>query len=507
MIKPQSFLKRFLEKVFGDKFFSLTFLFILTIGLFFRTYNYLDRISVVNDNSRDAIIGLFSKNNFLFPQIGAFSQAPFFFGPWWYWIMSAFYYIPFGALTPWYIVTFLSIVFIALIAWVSNEIGGKSLALITAFFSAISTVLVTNSLYVWNPTIIPLLTLLVIIFCLRYIKKRKSIDIFAAGFFYSLAVTIHFQTALIAPTILIALIVAGFKTKHLLFLILAISIPVMPFIYFDLRFNWFESKRIIYYFLIGQHAYYVPNRWLTFLWDFWPKTWAGVLGANEWIARLLIASLSFLTIFRLKEIKKYKFFYLLAFSFVVEIIIYRYFGGQRYDYYNLFTYPSILILTSWVIWELLKTNKFLGCILLLVITLLTLNATIKLLNDKVPVRFTTINNIKKSIYNQYRNDMFDVYGIGPYGKHYGLPLAYLIYTDNRSTMSGIKVGIYEGNTGLEWQTLDVADFQSKILFRTTAPVVFSDVVEWWKKDPPKRDDDQFWEFVLKSLNPKCYPKC
>ena len=457
----------------------------IVFSVFFRTYNYFERISVVNDSSRDAIIGYFARQNFVLPQIGAFSQAPFFFGPWWYWILFMFYFIPLGVLTPWYVMTFLSIVFVFLIFLVAKEIGDNIYATVALFFAAISTDLIKNSFNIWNPAIIPILSLLLIIFCIRYVKQKSTLDLFLAGFILSLAFTIHFQTALIAPTILISLILRKPTIKQLAVLILSFFIPLLPFIYFDLRFNLFEIKRIIHYVTVDQYNYYVPNRWLTYAWDYWPSTWSSILGGNSWIIKIVGVFLVWLSISRLKQFNKYKYYYLIFASFAVEVILFRYFRGIRFDYYSLFAYPTVILLTSWVISELFKINKLAGLILFVFISFFTISSTVDALGDISPVNYISVKSIKNDIYLHYPLEKFDVYGIGDSGKNYGLPLGLLIYADNRVSDDGVKVGIFEEKDGLSWQILTGEQLKTFKLYSTNPPVVYKDVVEWWKIDPPK----------------------
>ena len=89
----------------GPIYFCLMGL-VIILALYFRFYNYTDRLSIHTDNGRDAQIAKFALDNLIIPQIGPFSQAPFFFGPWWYWFLALTYLLPLGVFSPWYVYWF-----------------------------------------------------------------------------------------------------------------------------------------------------------------------------------------------------------------------------------------------------------------------------------------------------------------------------------------------------------------------------------------------------------------
>ena len=138
------------------------------LALFFRLYNYPFRIAVVSDHARDVQVAHFAFDHGKIPQIGQFSSAgPFFYGPWWYWFLELFTFFPLGSLTHWYLMTILSLAFIALMYYLGNYVGGKWTGLLSAFLASISPAQITNSFAVWNPAIIPLLSLIILILLVK----------------------------------------------------------------------------------------------------------------------------------------------------------------------------------------------------------------------------------------------------------------------------------------------------------------------------------------------------
>src|SRR3990167_10144394 len=140
-----------LSEIFNDRrIFKLLLLAIIVLAIFFRLYNYIERINVHSDHSLFLQAAIYASKNFVFPQIGPFAQAPFFTGPWWLWFLQIILYLPLGILTPWYAMSFISIIFIILVYWLGKGIGGKWLGLIAALFAAISPAQIDNSFAVWN---------------------------------------------------------------------------------------------------------------------------------------------------------------------------------------------------------------------------------------------------------------------------------------------------------------------------------------------------------------------
>lgn len=154
---------------------KLVLLFLITLisAIVFRIYAYFDRIYFFADSTLFVQAAFFAFKNIKIPQIGPFAQAPFFTGPWWLWILEILFIVPLGILTPWYIMTFFSLISIVLIYFVGKEIGGKWLGALSAFFAAISTTQIDNSFMTWNAAADLILGLIAVFFTLQFYKTKK----------------------------------------------------------------------------------------------------------------------------------------------------------------------------------------------------------------------------------------------------------------------------------------------------------------------------------------------
>lgn len=491
----------------NDRSFFLAICAVIIIAVFFRFYNYFDRLVILADNSRDAQISLYAASSHLMPQIGPFSQAPFFFGPWWYWFLGLGYLIfPFTLLTPWLLTSVMSVAFVVLMFWLGKEIGGKWFGIMAAFLAAISPAAINNYFSIWNPTAIPFLVLLENVFLFRFYKYKNAKDLIFLGFIFSLATTIHFQSFITIPVLITALFFSKNKVRHCLYLLPAVLIPFLPFIYFDLRYDWFWLKSAVIYLAVDQPTIHIPNRWLTYVFSYWPHVWGSVIGGGQHAGGLLLALTGIFCLAKLKKIKENKALFLISAPFLIEVILFRYYKGERLIYYSFFTHPLIIILTSWTILQVFKLNKYLALILLGIITIATLINSVALLKD-ITINFDKVNLLKYEIYSAYPNGNFDIYGCKNSHGSYSKPLSLSMYKDKRSSIEGTKIEVCETSNSYEWRVLSQDDFHPKSTFtHDTTNYIYNDNIEWFKDSPPSAGKN-FWKFIIRKMNPKCWPSC
>lgn len=484
-IRIRSKAKSLVKKAKRDPVFAFLFLVTILLGVFFRLYNWHERIYIHADNSLYAQIAKYALDTLSIPQIGVFPQAQFFTGPEWLWGLQIFYLLPFGILSPWYAMTFLSIVLILLIFWTAKQVGNKWVGLLAAFFTSISTAQIDNSFSVWNAAADPFLGILSLIFLIRFYKYKRKLDIFLISFIVSFAITVRFQNFITMPVIFIALFLAKFRFKYILTCVFGFFIPFLPFLIFDLRFDWFEFKRFYDYVTVAQYRIYVPNRWLTYAGDWWPQMWGYAIGGNKLIGILLISLVSFFTLTNFLKFRKNILFFLIAISFALEVIIFRYFRGERYVYYSLFAHGPILILSAWVLWRIFKFQKYFALILIFIISFLTLKQSFKNLASR-EITLSKIESFKEEIYDSNNAESYDIYGCSYNGSRIGRALALLIYGDGKNKEGGLKIGVCEGKGKYEWVVLTDEEVANRnAWFAATTSTTHREAIEWWKENPPK----------------------
>ena len=325
-------------------------IFIFITAVIFRLYNYENRISVENDNSRDAAVAQYAKDHKQFFFIGQYSSAgPFFYGPWWYWTLTLVSLLPLGPLTIWYFTFFLSLLFLWMLFLLGVELGGHGLGIIVILLGAISPAQIGNSIAVWNPVVVPLLSVFILYILVKYIKTIDNKYACLLGFFLGLAISIHFQSLLLVPILFPVIFLAKKKFKTIVLMIFYFSLPFLTLLMFDLMFDWINSRALWQYLTVGQYAIWVPNRWLTYAFDYWPKTWAFIIGGSRFMAIGLIGMWITIAVVSMRKIHQNMSFSIVSLIFILEIILYRYFRGERFSYYSYFAHPYVLIFSAYII--------------------------------------------------------------------------------------------------------------------------------------------------------------
>lgn len=494
-----------------DPLHSLAILLVIILAIFFRTYNYQGRIFLQADNSQHAQVASFAADNFKLPLAGPFSSgAPFYYGPWHFWFLEILSFLPFGFLTYWYAITSLHLVFVVLIFYLGTRVGGKWVGIISALFASISPVQINDSFAVWSPTVIPLIALLVLIFLVRFHEKKKVLDLSLLAFFVGLAITIHFQSIIIIPAILVAFLALKPATKNYLkylpVAIVGFLTPFTPLIYLDARLYWYNFKSVFIYVAIDQFSSYVPNRWLTYVFSYWPSTWAYIVGGVSWLALTMMVLVAIFALANLTKFKLSKNYYLIVLTFFLEFVLFRYFRGQRFQYYSFFAHGPIIILSAWSTFQLFKFRKIFGLIFILLIFVFTFKVSLGDLKSR-GVTLEDLNLIKEEIYSKFPGQNFNVYGCQSNPNSVSHPMALLMYREGRDSVNGVKIGLCEGIDKIDWEPLTTLGDEKNILwYERSTERVYYDTAEWWLKTPPSNGGN-FREFLRKNLSPGCWPHC
>ncbi len=462
-------------------FLSISF----SLAVFFRSFNYTHRISIENDNSRDAQVAQYAADHNKIPLIGQYSSSgPFFYGPWWYWILMSFSKIPLGRLTLWYCITYLSFIYLLLLYKLGTQIYDKWTGAIMVFMGSVVEVQMSNFIAVWNPVIIPLFSVLILLLLIRCFKYNSSRNYFILGFLLGLSVSIHFQSMLLLPILIIAALLNRSNFKRVFLMIFGFILPFSTLIYFDMTHKWINLTNFFRYLTIGQYTIYVPNRWLTYLSNYWPETWGRIVGGPSWVGGLIIFTVLFTLILNFKSVIKNKKLLLIISSFAAATIILRYYRGYRFPYLSLFALPFVTLFTSLTIRWLFNRSRPASLILFMIIAFFSLkNSLASLHTDKIAYKSVLLTLNK--LYLQYPDKSFAVYGCSfTEGSTIAHPMAYFMYLDKKDDPNGLKIGFCSPSENLlfSYKILTERDFNEGNLkwnLYSTSDV-FHQTVEWWK---------------------------
>lgn len=486
-----------------EPFFYLILLSTLLLAIFFRFYNYNDRVYTLSDNSLAVQVARYGADNLKIPLIGQFSSAgPFFYGPWYLLLLELVSFVPLGFLTHWYFISGIYLLFIYLIYLLGREIAGKWAGALSALLAAVSPAQITSSFNVWSPTIIPLLSLISLFFLVRFYKYRKLLDVFLVGLVVGLAQTVHFQSILLTPVLAAAAVLAGSPLKNYVRYIALAAGPViafLPLLYFDLKFDWYNFKNILIYLTVDQYKIWLPNRWLIYLGQYWPQAWASIVGGSEFIGAALMVTFAGLVLVKFSTFNRNRIFYLVAFTFLLEVILFRYFRGERFFYYSFFAHAPIIFFTAWTLVELFVWQKFLGSFVIVLVLAASILTSWKDLADRT-ITIEKINRMKEEIYRSVPGGSFDIYGCELNPNSVSYPLALSMYVDGRNATNGAKVSVCELSGAIYWINIDhefERDWRGKV-FRRSTETVYRDTAEWWKTKPPVKGEGDFWRFIFEN---------
>jgi len=419
---------------------------ILGLAFILRFYNYQNRWGLAYDQARDVIVSTYALYNHLIPLTGPFSSAgQFIYGPQWFWIISFLTAIyPNTIITPWIMQTLLYVFAVYIMFLIGKEIIGENFGLIAAFLTAISTAQVLFSTNLTSPSMVGIFSIFTVYFFIRFIKYSKNFDAFLFSFLVATTVNIHFQAVGLLFLLPVAFLLSKRKIKQLGILIIGFTIPFLPLLLFDLRTNFFETRNMLDYYLYGQQRIYVPNRWLTYAGSFWPKAWGDIIGGSIFFGYFTIFCLVILTIVNFIRKKIPKEILGIIISFLLIFIMLRYYKGQIFGGYTVFLDPFVLILTSWVLYEILRFKKSIFYLLILIISISTIYIDVReasaATNLTAKYSFEWSNLLIKKVPNK----KFVIYDYNNNFDNMSRPLSLYLYNKNKLDDDGLRIGIING---------------------------------------------------------------
>ncbi len=411
---------------------------ILFLAIFLRFYDYQDRWVLNQDQSRDAIISLYSIRNQKIPLLGPYSSAgPYNFGGAYYiLVILTTLLFPFTS-GPWVAFTLLSIFCVLLFYKIGKNLSNKQLGLTMALIACVSPLLVDNSTDMLNTVAILFAVTLNFYFISLFLKQPKNIYLCLIGFSVGLANNFHFQS-LGFGSILISFLLFNFKSlKQLFFNTILIAIgfitSFLPNLIFDILNNFSWTKSVLaYYFGGGVDKFYYPVRWLTDIRDFWPQLWGNIITGFPLFGYILIGIyiLTFIKSQKILSIKKFNFMLLL--SLLTQVILMRYYKGVRSKEY-LITFHAYFIFFTSLSLNYLSKNKVIKLVFIAIITIFALLTCYKVIQQKSQAQEIL------SLYRQINQPKINFYSLNG-SNQVNLPIFYLYYRQNNiDTNNGYKI--------------------------------------------------------------------
>lgn len=392
---------------------------ILVLAVFLRLYNFSGNFSIDGDGGRDVMIAREAINRGEIPLTGPFTSAgPFVFGPFFYWfIIGAYRFLPFGLFSPWVMIFIAGIFFIFLMIVIANETGGKKLAIVVGLLAAFSPQMIVRSRALTQHTMVAIFAALAMFFYILLWKRKKSGLAFFLGITLGIAVSLHYQAInllLFLPAVfLIPKINWKVKITYFLLTVIGFILPSLPLLIWDSHQNFANINNILDYFLIGQYRLYVPSSWKLFLFTQFPGHFAFVTGGLFPVGLILFLTSTFWLI-RSRGVT-----FILAAIYLILLFLNRYYHGERFEGYLIYFVPFILLFSGILL-------ERLGAIILAAVLVLNIRTATQALATN-PYNFASINKTAEL----YKGQKISIYQNNPNSSMVAYPL-YLSLLDKNA---------------------------------------------------------------------------
>ncbi len=229
---------------------------------FLRLYRIPDTVMFLGDQGRDALMVADMFRNLDPVFIGPVTSiGNMYLGPFYYYFMLPFLWLTYPSpLGPVYAVAIFSTITVFLMYWCGRRMFSPLVGLIASFLLAVSTAAVDISRFSWNPNLAPLVSLLMIYFSWKALKKPKNWLVVALLF--SIIIQLHYLTLLSGASLfLIWLVDVIIRVRHKLkkqpalvkkYLkktakicagcIAIIIVSMLPLILFDIKHNFLNAR-------------------------------------------------------------------------------------------------------------------------------------------------------------------------------------------------------------------------------------------------------------------------
>lgn len=392
-----------------EPFFDFLVLFpVLALATFFRFFNFTTRISMGPDSARDAFVALMGAKYLQLPTTGPFiSIAPVTTGPW-YWIQLII-----GRLilptnyAPWIVIGVYSLSLVIVMYIIGKVLAGRRLGVILAIIAALSANQIDNAVQLTNPAVIGFFAGTIVLLFLIALKNSRNMKLaFAMGVVLGLCVNTHYQSFGLLSLPLLLLFYGRKYVEFLKRLSLGFILTFLPLLWFELNNHWFDTRHMLQYLLVDQYKIWTPMSWTIYVKEYWPTFFAFVTGMRKEAAMVMILFIGVVFLYGFIRKKIATPYIFLIISFVIQVVIIRYYRGERYFGYLQFFHPYLFIFTGFVVDKLftLKYGRILGSLAILIYISLVFPTSIsKIKADQLTVdtKFTAEN-------------MQKIFGTGPY---------------------------------------------------------------------------------------------
>lgn len=440
--------------------YAVAYILVVLIGLFFRSYNFVNKIDYGSDTTRDILIAQEAVRTHQLPLFASFSSTgPYVFGPHYYWLNMLSYFIFPTSIAPFLLLLLFGTLAIGVMMHAAKIVGGNKLSIIAGLLVAFSPQFIARSVFLSQHGYLGIASIFSFLFFILCIKTKKARYAFALGTTIGIATMFHYagiNLLLFAPFLLFVPKTA-FRKKLLHLSLFGLGFVLMwtPLLYWDSSQNFANLRNFADFILIGQYRIYVANSWRIFLFSFLPDYWLNVVGGNRTTALFLIIAAFFSLSYSLFRRTLNYYLLLSLFAFLSMLLLNRYYRGERFDGYVIYLAPFIFIFSAWTLLKIIELFIFLkkayfkyrgaqfigyGALLLILFnTFFNAKQFIFTKNVRTPGIIDTQNALLK----KYPGKSFAVYDYLYRTTDQSFALAFFLHADNASAVNGYPIGIMQ----------------------------------------------------------------
>ncbi|MCL4367331.1 glycosyltransferase family 39 protein [Patescibacteria group bacterium] len=421
----------------------ISLLVVLLTAAFWRFINFDNRLTLSQDQARDAIIAQYSIENNVFPLVGPPSSAgPFSFGPVYYWLIMGLERISPAVNFPWIGFAFISVLTVLVYFLIGYFYQGLKFALILGLLASFASAAVFHSVDMLNPMPIPFLVCLLILSIVLMEKSQSIWWAILTGASLSLAINFHFEAIGLLITPIFFTLVKQFSWRKRILSVMLSYTAALIFLLPIFLLGKNTTIHLIGYFLTPGTSIKLLNNPFKEVLSFWPKLWGEVITFQPWSGYLILVFVGLAIIFG--WIKKYPLqqsWWVLFCLLVSQAILLYFYQGAKSPVYLLFLHPLITFFTGWAVWTVWNKNSHLGLgiFAIFLLGMSFYNLTIIKGNTQKPL----IYQIKASVQKRYQPQQVSIYQTAN-SEMISLPFYYLYMNEHRIADSGHKFGLCDG---------------------------------------------------------------
>jgi len=362
----------------------LPLLIILGVAAYLRLYKINEYMTFLGDEGRDALVVKHMIVDGKFTLLGpTASVGGFFMGPVYYYFMAPFLWaFKLSPVGPAIMVALFGIVTVYLTYLVGSKWFSKRVGLIAASLYAVSPIVISFSRSSWNPNIVPFFALLSLFMLWKAKEAHNFRLLFWVGLCAGIGIQLHY-TYLFLIVMEVALVIYSIKQVHvrdIAFGILGIVVGFSPFLAFELRHGFLNSRAILEFIFAGKDTGFALSHFTSNIQDVYVRLFgrfllripeAGALGGiarptrDIWIWGEILLALGgmFALLTRFVHAKKTKnstemhTFVLLFLWLVVPLFFFGVYKKNIYDYYFGIMFPLPFFLTALLLNDVFKIKR------------------------------------------------------------------------------------------------------------------------------------------------------